>query len=38
MLKMREEEIEVLVKFYYDDVKKLETILGRKLPWPNFQN
>ena len=36
--KMNEDEREVLVKFYYDDVKKLQTILGRKLPWPNFQN
>jgi len=34
--KIREEDIEVLVKFYYNDVKKLQTILGRKLPWPNF--
>jgi len=35
--KMREGDREVLVKFYYNDVKKLQTILGRKLPWPNFQ-
>ena len=25
-----------LVKFYEEDVKKLETLLGRKLPWKNF--
>jgi len=36
--KMSEEDREFLVKFYYDDVKKLQTILGRKFPWPNFQN
>jgi len=26
----------ILVKFYEEDVKKLETLLGRKLPWKNF--
>jgi len=36
--KIREDDRGILVKFYYDDVKKLETILGRKFPWPNFQN
>ena len=25
-----------LVRFYHDDVLKLQTLLGRKLPWPNF--
>jgi len=27
-----------LIKFYGDDVKKLEGLLGRKLPWKNFHN
>jgi len=26
-----------LIKFYQEDVKKLESVLGRKLPWKNFQ-
>jgi len=34
--KMDQESKEILVKFYHDDVQKLQTILGRKLPWPNF--
>ncbi len=25
-----------LIELYHDDVKKLETILGRKFPWKNF--
>lgn len=29
---------ELLVKFYQNDVKKLKTLLGRDLPWPNFRN
>ena len=36
--KMREEDREVLVKLYYNNVMKLQKILGRKLQWPNFQN
>ena len=35
--KMRKEDREVLVKFFYNDVMKLQKILERKLPWPNFQ-
>ena len=35
---MDHESREILVQFYKDDVQKLETMLGRKLPWPNFQN
>jgi len=27
---------DTLVKFYEEDVKNLETLLGRKLPWKNF--
>jgi len=34
--KMSEGDTEILVKLYHNDVKKLQTILGRKLPWPNF--
>jgi len=35
---MDEKEREFLKKFYKDDVKKLEEILGRNLPWSNFNN
>jgi len=35
---MAPNEREFLRKFYYDDVKNLQTLLGRKLPWENFQN
>jgi len=35
--KMEPQERETLVQFYREDVKKLEGILGRKFPWPNFQ-
>jgi len=35
---MNKEDRDFLVEFYKDDVKKVETILGRKLVWPNFQN
>jgi hypothetical protein len=36
--KMEREAKEVLVRFYYDDVQKLQKALGRKLPWHNFQH
>jgi len=36
--KIREDDREILVKIYYNDVMKLQKILGRKLQWPNFQN
>jgi len=36
--KMREDDREILVKFFYNDVMKLQKILGRKLQWPNFKN
>jgi len=29
---------EILREFYYDDVQKLQKILGRELPWANFKN
>ena len=35
---MDPKEREFLKKLYYDDVKNLQTLLGRKLPWKNFQN
>jgi len=35
---MSEDDKNFLIKFYKDDVKKLENFLGRKLPWPNFQS
>ena len=34
--KMDDEDRGTLKKFYKDDVKELEKILGQKLPWPNF--
>ncbi len=36
--KMDQKDREFLIKFYNDDVKNLQTLLGRKLPWKNFQN
>jgi len=33
---MEQQDREFLTNFYRDDVKKLQTMLGRKLPWPNF--
>jgi len=36
--KMMESDRENLVKIYYNDVMNLQKILGRKLPWSNFQN
>jgi len=35
--KMSEEVRQLLAKFLYNDVKKLQKLLGRQLPWPNFQ-
>ena len=32
------EDREALMKFYNEEVKKLQQMLGRKLPWPNFKN
>ena len=34
---MFEKDRKVLINFYKDDVKQLAKILGRKLPWKNFQ-
>jgi len=34
--KMYDEDKQELIKLFYDDVKKLEIIIGRKLPWSNF--
>jgi len=34
---MAPKEREFLRKFYYNDVKNLQTILGRKLAWKNFK-
>ena len=36
--KMEQEDCEILIKFYSDDVRNLQEFLGRKLPWKNFQN
>ncbi len=35
---MSKDDREILVKFFEDDVTKLQIILGHKLPWKNFQN
>jgi len=34
--KMNEEVKKKLVNFFHDDVEKLKTLLGRDLPWKNF--
>jgi len=36
--KMGKQDREFLIKFYKDDVKELQKILGRELPWSNFKN
>jgi len=35
---MTTQDRKTLVDFYKDDVRKLENLLGRKLPWKNFQS
>ncbi len=35
--KIRKDDKEILIKFYREDVEKIQNILGRKLPWENFQ-
>jgi len=35
---MTEEERLKLIEYFREDVQKLETLLGRKLPWKNFHN
>ena len=36
--KIDSDDKKILINYYKSDVKNLEKILGRKLPWPNFQN
>jgi len=36
--KIDEKDIEFLKNYYKDDIENLKKILGRNLPWPNFQN
>jgi len=36
-IKLGKKDEQLLIKFFYDDVKKLEKLLGRELPWPNFK-
>ena len=31
-------ERKLLIDFYLEDVKKLQKLIGEKLPWKNFQN
>jgi len=38
MDKLNEKDEEILIKFFQDDVIKLQSILGRKLPWTNFKD
>jgi len=33
---MENEDRELLIRFYRNDVKKLQTLLGRNMPWQNF--
>lgn len=35
---MSKEDKEILKNFFSNDVKELEKIFGRKLPWPNFND
>ena len=35
--KMNKNDREELKKFHYDDVQKLQTLLGQELPWEDFQ-
>lgn len=35
---MEQKDRSFLINYYKDDVKKLEDLLGRKLPWKNFSN
>jgi len=37
-LKMDEKDRDFFIQYYKEDVKKLEILLGRKLPWENFFN
>ena len=37
-IKLSDQDKQLLIKFFYDDVKKLEKLLDRELPWPNFKN
>jgi len=34
--KMDDDDKETLIKFYQDDAQKLQTLIERKLEWPNF--
>jgi len=36
--KMEQKDRSFLINYYKDDVKKLEDLLGRKLPWKNFSS
>ena len=36
--KIDQADRELLIDFYKDDVKKLENLLGQKMPWRNFKN
>jgi len=36
--KISNAERQILNEYYYEDVKKLEELLGQKLPWDNFSN
>ncbi len=36
--KIDSEDRKTLINYYKSDVKNLKKILGRELPWPNFQN
>jgi len=35
---MGPKEKEILVEYFQEDIKNIETLLGRKLPWHNFKN
>jgi len=37
-IKLDKNDKQLLIEFFYNDVKKLEKLLDRELPWPNFKN
>jgi len=36
--KLDDKDKQLLIKFFYTDVKKLEKLFGKQLPWPNFKD
>ena len=34
---MEPQDRDYLVNYYWNDVRRTEVLLGRRLPWPNFE-